>query len=261
MSQSFQIKIVTVYDASYSPKTRNNTRLIALFALAVSIAWLWGMHQKADPWLRGKIMIAGIGQLGALLPTEQTTRTALTADQRTELLAKQDQLEQQFAVLTLTRLVWRTMAYVSGGWLALAGIAGLIGRAGSRTTRRTLPLIIIAAIIAAAGLTAAVYLNPDTKHLGWIERFNRHIEWIDYTAIGWLAVAGIIGMTYWGALRMLKQAALWMLLSTAITVGGVWTAIHFGGMPPVANETLAKLAAIQAAAPLIILITTRFAKT
>jgi hypothetical protein len=30
---------------------------------------------------------------------------------------------------------------------------------------------------------------------------------------------------------------------------------------PVANETLAKLAAIQAAAPLIILITTRFAKT
>ena len=75
---------------------------------------------------------------------------------------------------------------------------------------------------------------------------------------GWLTLAALVGLL--GArtsLRMHRQAALLMILSTIASVSGIWIAIHWGGLPDVNAPLYGKIAAVQSAYAWFLLIATR----
>lgn len=76
---------------------------------------------------------------------------------------------------------------------------------------------------------------------------------------GWLTLAALVGLL--GArtsLRMHRQAALLIILSTVASVAGIWIAIHWGGLPDVGAPLYVKIAAVQSAYAWFLLIATRF---
>jgi len=76
---------------------------------------------------------------------------------------------------------------------------------------------------------------------------------------GWLALAGLIGLTgRRPALRLLGQAGWLMLLSTLATVSAIFVAVRWAGMPPLADKMLyANIAGVQGAYAVFLIIATR----
>jgi len=83
--------------------------------------------------------------------------------------------------------------------------------------------------------------------------------WTARVAGSWLALAAIVGMTGRRAgLTMLRQAAYLMILSTIVSVAGIYVAIRWGGMPPDADLPLyLKIFGVQSAYAWFLLIATR----
>ncbi len=194
MTYSQQIEIVTIYSASQTTGARTKRRLLGLLSLAVAAAWLWGAHEKADPWIENKAMLAGIGELGGLLFKKPIDNKTLTnqqrVDQAVEFKANTVESEHRAAVIAVTPYVWDVFAYLAGGWLALAGFFGLLGARVSR--------------------------------------------------------------------RMQRQAAYLMILSAIVSVGSIWGAIRWGGLPPSADLPFyAKVGGIQSSYAWFLLLVTR----
>lgn len=78
----------------------------------------------------------------------------------------------------------------------------------------------------------------------------------------WLGLAALIGLTGRRlSVRLHRQAASLMILSTLATVAGIFVAIRWGGMPPVADAVLyAKIAAVQSSYAWFLLIAIRFVR-
>lgn len=74
----------------------------------------------------------------------------------------------------------------------------------------------------------------------------------------WLTLAALVGLT--GrilALRLHRQAALLMLLSTAATVAGLWVMERWAGMPLTSWELAAKIGGAQSAYAWVVLLACR----
>ncbi len=194
MTHSPTIEIITIYSASHTSGARTRRRLLGLLSLAVAGAWVWGAHEKVDPWIEKKAMIGGIGEVASMLFTKPVKNTALTPEQRTaqkeEFLAEAADSQRRATVIGVTPYVWDGFAYVAGGWLGLAGLVGIIGLQSTR--------------------------------------------------------------------RMLRQAAFLMILSTVMSIAGIWSVIKWGGMPPSADlEFYAKVGGIQSSYAWFLLLATR----
>jgi len=100
-------------------------------------------------------------------------------------------------------------------------------------------------------------------------KYTRHMSvlWATYyiwkviavVAGGWLLLAAVVGLAGWRQSRRLhKQSACLMLVSTVVTVAGIFVAIRWGGMPEINDPTLyAKIAAVQSAYAWVLLVATR----
>ncbi len=156
MSQAYQLEIVTVYNAAPTPDARNRLRALALITLAVAAAWLWGVNQKADPWLKGKLILAGINEAGALLFGAPADK-AMTEAEKAALLQQAAEGERRAAILTAIHYVWLAAAYLTGAWLALAGLTGALNRRISlRLHGQAAKLILLSTIFSIAGIWAAI---------------------------------------------------------------------------------------------------------
>lgn len=189
MAQAYQVDIVTIYNASQTSGARNRLRLLGVLSLAVAGVWLWTSHQRVNPWLKQKLILAGFNEIGALLfaapPDQQMTKEEVDALRKDASAG-----ERRTALLAGVHYVWLGAAYLAGGWLALAGLAALAGRRVSR--------------------------------------------------------------------RLHGQAAVLMILSTLISIGGIWVAIRWGGMPPEADARFyAEIGAVQSSYAWFLLIATR----
>ena len=196
MSQTPQIEIVTIYNTASTSGARSRIRTLAIISVLAAGIWLWGVHYKADPWI-GKVLIASyIGNAMSSLPSSPDQERKLTPEQLKEqrLQAKADgaKLIRQGAIRTAEMYIWLGIAYVAGGWLALAGLVGVLGGRVS--------------------------------------------------------------------LRMQRQAALLMILSTIASIAGIWVAIKWGGMPPLHLEFYAKIGAVQSSYAWFLLIGTRLVR-
>jgi hypothetical protein len=211
MASTQDLQIITIYTAGKSKGSRNRVRILASLSLAVAAVWLIQVsypkrvlgYNTVDRWVKGKLMLAALSQstgamgeaepdLRALLkppPTtpEATDAEATPADQE----AAARQYTQHMRVLVGGFYIWKAIAILAGGWLALAGLVGLTGHR-----------------------------------------------------------VGVI---------LQRQAAVLILLSTLATVVGILVAIKWGGMPRV-NDVLiyVKIAAVQSAYAWILLIVTPF---
>ena len=85
---------------------------------------------------------------------------------------------------------------------------------------------------------------------------------IAYLAGGWLALSSVVGVVGRRvSLRMQRQAALLMILSTAASIAGIWVAIKWGGMPPHADlELYAKVGGAQSGYAWFLMIATRLVR-
>ena len=132
MTSTQHIEIVTMYNVAQRPVAKHASRVLAVVSLAVAVGWLWTVHQRVDPWLQEKLLIAGIGELGAFMQLQPADGVKLTAEDRKELKAAVKKLSaestRRAAVLAGSRLVWVRLAYLAGGWLAIGAFAGIAGR-------------------------------------------------------------------------------------------------------------------------------------
>lgn len=79
---------------------------------------------------------------------------------------------------------------------------------------------------------------------------------------GWLALAGLVGLTGRRvALVLHRQAAVLMMLSTVATVVGMYAAVRWGGMPPITDPLVyIKVAGVQSSYAWMVLIVTPFVR-
>ncbi len=156
MTQAYQVKIITVYSATQTTGARFRLRLLALLSLLVAVAWLGTVHLRVEPWLKQKLILAGLNEVGALLlsaPADQQ----MTPEQRTELRAQAAASERRAAILAGSLYAWLGFAYLAGGWLALASLLGLLGRRVSvRMLRQAAVLIIFSTLLSIAGIWSAI---------------------------------------------------------------------------------------------------------
>ncbi len=197
MTQAQQIEIVTIYNAAQTTGARTRLRALALISLAVAGVWLSVLHFEVDPWI-GKVFVAAIfGDAVSALPDAPDQTKKLTPQQRlqrqADAKANAERTMRRGVIRTVEMYVWLGIAYLAGGWLALAGLVGVLGRRVS--------------------------------------------------------------------LRMQRQAALLMILSTIASIAGIWVAIKWGGMPPHADlELYAKIGAVQSSYAWFLLVATRLVR-
>lgn len=252
MTSTQHIEIVTIYNVAQRPAAKHASRFLAVVSLAVAVGWLWTVHQRVDPWLQEKLLIAGIGEMGAFMQLQPADGAKLTADDRKELKEAIQKLvaesTRRAAVLAGSRLVWVRLAYLAGGWLAIGAFAGIAGRNVVFMKRKGgLPLIIL------AGCAVGVTLWYALKQVaGGGEHY-----WIEGAFIAWLAVAGLIGVAFWGGLQMQRQSAVLMLLSTVASAVGIWCATEYGGMPTVPVAFYGKIVAVQSSYAWVLLLAVR----
>ncbi len=112
---------------------------------------------------------------------------------------------------------------------------------------------------AAAIESQAAMAKQYTKHVAILTGTFYAWKGLACLAGGWLALAGLIGLTgRRPALRLLGQAGWLMLLSTLATVAAIFVAVRWAGMPPLADKMLyAKIAGVQGAYPVFLIIATR----
>ncbi len=211
MESSQDLQIITIYTAGKSKSARNRIRILAILSLVVATVWLVAAaypkrvygYNTVDRWVKGKLMLAALSQsTGTMGEAEPDLRTLLkpppTTPEATDPEAAPADREaaarkytQHMRVLVGGFYVWKAIAILAGGWLALAGIVGLTGR------------------------RVGVVLH--------------------------------------------RQAAVLIMLSTLATVVGILVAIKWGGMPPVDDVLIyVKIAAVQSAYAWILLIVTPF---
>lgn len=149
-------------------------------------------------------------------------------------------------------------------WLLLAGISEATSTMPAANTN---PWELL-------GLVPPTDANPMSREEinAAIERSNRHltvlaIEMYTWQAIAiaagaWLALASLLGVAGRRvSLRMQRQAAVLMILSTVASLAGIWIAVQYGGMPsdgpPIGMPTIA---AVQSSYAWFLIIATRLAR-
>ncbi len=280
MSTSQSIEIVTIYSASQSKGGKSRLRILSLLSLLFAVVWLdtidgyvteavgvpisilhWldAFEQKdMDTWLGVTLGAALIDRaagsmddrpadLMSMLGMKSDPRLRrLTPEQKAERLAKANEMAQQSVILFATRDAWEWIARAAGGWLAFASLFGILGwRAPLHRWRQGYLLMGFSACAAAGGAWAMV-------RWGGAEQ-----EMVEQIALGWLGMAGVLGLLFWNPVTLLRQSAGLMIFSAITSVVAIESAIRWGGMPPDADWRLyAEIAGIQSAYAWILLLAT-----
>jgi hypothetical protein len=252
MSTADRIEIVTIYNAAHTSRGASFARLLGLVSLIAAGAWLWTVNQRVDPWLQEKLIIAGIGQMGSLLDLQPADGRKLTDEELEAATEAAETSARETTILAGSRFVWTRLAYLTGGWLALGGLTGLLGRqvVPGRRRKGGIAIIFLLAVISGGVIW---YMT------GQVGADRRHL-WIDGTCTVGLVLAGVVAASLWGALRMQKQAAVLILLSTLASLAGIYVAIHLGNMPAISTQLYAKVAAVQSAYAWFLLIAVRLVR-